>query len=69
MVDEEDELISSKSRSQREDSPGSISVQILFPIGTVLEEEPAGSLLCGFASDFDRLAKSLAFNFNAYSWS
>ena len=30
-------------------------------------EEPAGSLLCGFAFAFDRHAKSFAFSFNAYS--
>ena len=38
-----------------------------FPMGTVLGEEPAGSLLCGFALAFDRHAKSFASNFNAYS--
>ena len=30
-------------------------------------DELADSLLCGFALAFERLAKSLAFNFNAYS--
>ena len=30
-------------------------------------DELAESRLCGFALAFDRLAKSLAFNFNAYS--
>ena len=30
-------------------------------------DEPAGSLLCGFAFAFDRLAKSPAFNLNAHS--
>ena len=33
----------------------------------VLVEEPAVSRLCGFALAFDRLAKSPAFNLNAYS--
>ena len=47
--------------------PGSTSVQVLFPIGTVLDEEPASSLLCGFAFAFDRHAKSFASNFSAYS--
>ena len=38
-----------------------------FPIGTVLGEEPAGSILCGFVFAFARHAKSFASNFNAYS--
>ena len=33
---------------------------------TILGEEPAGSLLCGFAFAFDRHAKSFAISFNAY---
>ena len=38
-----------------------------FPNGTIFGEEPAGSLLCGFAFAFDRHAKSFASSFNAYS--
>ena len=55
------------SNSESEYSPGSTSVQVLFPVGTVLGEDPAGSRLRGFALAFDRLAKSLAFNLNANS--
>ena len=66
--DEEDESISSIfQKTESEYSPGSTSVQVLFPMGTVLGEEPAGSLLCGFALAFDRHAKSFASNLNAYS--
>ena len=66
--DEEDESISSICHNRRVNiPPGSTSVQILFPIGIVLVEEPAGSLLCGFALAFDRHAKSFASNFHAYS--
>ena len=43
------------------------SVQILSLIGIVLVEESAGSRHCDFALAFDRLAKSIAFNRNAYS--
>ena len=32
-------------------------------MGTILGEEPAGYLLCGFAFAFDRRAKSFAFSF------
>ena len=48
-----------------------MSIQFLLPMGTILGEEPASSLLCGFAFAFDRHTKSFAFNFNAYSstWS
>ena len=53
--------------SENEYFSGSKSVQVLFPIGTVLGKEPAGSLLCGFALAFDRHAKSFASIFNAYS--
>ena len=53
--------------SEIEYSPDSTSVQILSPKGFVLVDEPAESLLCGFALAFDRLAKSLAFTHNAYS--
>ena len=55
------------SLSEKEYFRRSTSVQVLFPIGTVLGEEPAGSRLCGFALAFDRFAKSFASNFNAYS--
>ena len=55
------------SKSEIEYFPGSTSVRVLFPIGTILGEEPAGSLLCGFDLAFDRHAKSFAFYFNAYS--
>ena len=46
---------------------GSTSVQVLSPTGKILVDELAESRLCGFALAFDRLAKSLAFNLNAYS--
>ena len=44
-----------------------LSVQVLSPIGIVPVDGPASSRLRGFALAFDRLAKALAFNFNAYS--
>ena len=44
---------------------GSLSVQVLSPIGIVLVDELAESRLRGFVLAFDRLAKSHAFNFNA----
>ena len=47
--------------------PGSISIQFLLSMGTILGEESAGSLLCGFAFAFDRHAKSFALSFNACS--
>ena len=53
--------------SESEYSPGSTSVQVLSQIGKVLVDELAESLLCGSALAFDRLAKSPAFNFNAFS--
>ena len=34
--------------------PGSISIQFIPSMGMILDEEPAGSLLCGFAFAFDR---------------
>ena len=55
------------SKSEKEYFPGSMSIRFLLPMGTILGEEPAGSLLCGFAFAFDRHAKSFAFSFNAYS--
>ena len=50
-----------------EQSCGSKSVQVLSPMGKVFVDELAEYRLCGFALAFDRLAKSLAFNLNAYS--
>ena len=47
--------------------PGSTSVQVLSPTGKNLVDDLAESRNCGFALAFDRLAKSPAFNFNAYS--
>ena len=43
-----------------------MSIQFLLPKGTILGEEPAGSLLCRFAFAFDRHAKSFAFSFNTF---
>ena len=59
------------SYSEKEYFPGSISIQFLLSMGKILGEEPASSLLCGFAFAFDRHAKSFALSFNAYSssWS
>ena len=37
-------------------------------MGMAFVDELAGVRLCGFVLAFDRLAKSLAFNFNAYSF-
>ena len=61
--DEEDESLSSKPRIRRENFPGSISIQFLLSMGTILGEEPASSLLCGFTFAFDRHAKSFALSF------
>ena len=47
--------------------PGSMSIDFLLPMETSLGEEPAGSLLCGFAFAFDRHAKSFTFSCNACS--
>ena len=63
--DEEDESLSSKPRTQREHFPGSISNQFLSSRGTILDEEPANFLLCGFAFAFDRFTKSCASSCNA----
>ena len=60
--DEEDELLSSIPRIQRENFPGSISIQFLRSLGMIIGEEPAGSILCGFAFAFARHAKSFAFS-------
>ena len=43
-----------------------IGDRIFSRLGIGLVEEPAGSRLCGFALAFDRHAKSLTFNLNAY---
>ena len=40
--------------------PGSISIHFLLSMGMILDEEPAGSFLCGFAFAFDRFTKSFA---------
>ena len=58
-------------RRERECFPGSMSIQFLLPMGTLLGEFPAGSLLCGFAFAFDRHARSFTFSCNACSsgWS
>ena len=47
---------------------GSLSVQDLSLIGTVLVDELAGVRLRGFALAFDRLAKASTFVFNANSF-
>ena len=66
--DAKDGSISSTHHNRRvNNSPGSSSVQVLSPTRIVLGEEPASSLLCGFALAFDRLSKSFVSNFNAYS--
>ena len=44
---------------------GSISLQDLSPIGTVLVDDLAGVRLLGFALAFDRLVKASTFVFNA----
>ena len=61
------ELLSSKLRTQRERFPGSISIQFITFIGMKLGEQPASSLLCGFAFSFDRAAKPFTFSCNACS--
>ena len=61
--DEEDTLLSSILQSEKEYFPGSLSLEVLLPIGTILGEELASSLLCGFALAFDRHAKSFTLNF------
>ena len=49
------------SYSENEYFPGSTSVQVLLSMGMILGEEPAGSLLCGFA--FDRHHKIFCIQF------
>ena len=61
--DEEDKLLSSIPRIRREYFPGPISIQFLLSLETIIGEEPAGSLLCGFALAFDRHANSVALSF------
>ena len=62
--DEEDESISSIFHDWRLNISLVQHRSKFVPIGTALGEEPAGSLLCGFAFAFDRHAKSFASNFN-----
>ena len=65
---EADELLCSILRTQRENvSLVQYQSKSLFSKGTIPDEEPAGSLLCGFAFVFDRHTKSFAFSCNAYS--
>ena len=64
--DEEDTSRLPILHNRRKNVPGSTSVQILFPVGPILGEEPASSLR-GFALAFDRLGKSFASNLNAHS--
>ena len=54
--DEEETLLSSIPHTRRKNIslPGSMSIQFLLPMETILGEEPASSLLCGFAFAFDR---------------
>ena len=68
VSDEEDTSLSSILHNRRIIFPWfNISPSSLLSMGTILGEEPAGSLLCGFALAFDRHAKSFASNFNAHS--
>ena len=70
--EEEDRLLSSKFRTQRERmSPVQYRSNSFFQWERFLVKSQQGSLLCGFAFAFDRHAKCLAFNFNAFSssWS
>ena len=61
VTDEEDELLSSIPRIRRENiSLVQCRSNSFFQWETILGEEPAGSLLCGFAFAFDRHAKSFA---------
>ena len=46
-------------------SCGSVSVQVLSPMGTVFVDELAEVRHCGFALAFDRLAKPSTFDSNA----
>ena len=66
--DEEETLLSSIPHNRKKEYfPGSVSIEFLLSMETILDEESAVSLLCGFAFAFDRHAKSFAFSFNAYS--
>ena len=66
--DEENEItFFETSYSEKECFTGSISIQFLLSMGTILYEEPAGSLLCGFAFAFDRHTQSFASSCNACS--
>ena len=55
------------SKSEIRYSPGTTSVQVLSPNKYCSLWKNRQVLVCGFALAFDRLTKSLAFNFNAYS--
>ena len=66
--DEENELLSSILHNRRENiSLVQYRSNSFFQLTTILGEESANVLLCGFAFAFDRHAKSFAFIFNAYS--
>ena len=55
--DEEDESLSSKPRTRRENVSQVQYRSNSFSMGMILDEESASSLLCGFAFAFDRLTK------------
>ena len=57
-------LLDVLSVSDEEDEP---PIQFLLSMGMILDEEPAGYLLCGFAFAFDRPTKSFASSCNACS--
>ena len=72
--DPEDDLLFSRIQSLHHclevgfhDEEDESIVQFISPIGIVLVDELAECRLRGFALTFDRLAKSPAFNLNAYS--
>ena len=65
--DEEEELLSSILHPRRKTFPWFNINPIPSFNGTILGEEPANSLLYGFALAFDRHAESFASSFNAYS--
>ena len=50
---------------EREYFPGSTGIHFLLSIGMIFDEEPVGSLLCGFSFAFAWLTKSFASNCNA----
>ena len=66
--DEEDGLLSSKLRTQREsDSLVQYQSNSLLSSGMILDKESAGSFLSGFAFAFGWLTNSSAFRCNACS--